>query len=78
MAANTNIVYRDQLVEMIKAAGQELIDRAETMVAKDLELIGDLDIWIRIPNPRDNIPTIEWSIETPIKKVYSLLGDSRK
>lgn len=78
MAVNTNVVYRDQLVEMIKASGQELIERAETMVAKDLELIGDLNIWIRIPNPRDTIPTIEWSIGTPIKKAYTLLGNSRK
>lgn len=78
MAVNTNVVYRDQLVEIIKASGQELIERAETMVAKDLELIGGLNIWIRIPNPRDTIPTIEWSIETPIKKAYTLLGNSRK
>lgn len=78
MAVNTNIVYRDQLVEMIKAAGQELVERAETMVAKDLELIGNLDIWIRIPNPMDSCPTMEWTLETPIKKVVELHLDSRK
>jgi len=40
--------YRDTLVENIKAAGKELIDRAEQMVAKDLELITDFSIHINI------------------------------
>lgn len=41
--------YRDKLVEQIKAAGQDLIDRAESFVAEDLKMIGGFKIEIDIP-----------------------------
>jgi hypothetical protein len=41
--------YREQLVEQIKAAGQDLIDRAESFVAADLDAIGRFSIEIDIP-----------------------------
>lgn len=37
---------RDALVEKIKCAGQDLIDRAESMVAENLDWISDFDIHI--------------------------------
>lgn len=40
----SNKRYRDQLVQQIKDAGQELINRAETMVHPDLDMITDFDI----------------------------------
>ena len=43
---NTDIEYRDQLVEQIKASGKELIDRAESLVDKDLKLISDFNIFL--------------------------------
>lgn len=41
--------YRDKLVEHIKLAGQDLIDRAESFVAADLDLIGGFNISIDFP-----------------------------
>lgn len=41
--------YRDKLVEQIKLAGQDLIDRAESFVAEDLDLIGGFNISIDFP-----------------------------
>ena len=40
----SNKKYRDQLVQQIKDAGQELINRAETMVHPDLDMITDFVI----------------------------------
>ena len=40
--------FREQLVDMVKAAGQEVIDRAEELVGQG-ELMTDFDIWLRFP-----------------------------
>lgn len=43
--------YRDYLVSTIKASGEELMKRAETLIAYDLEKICDVEIVISIkPN----------------------------
>lgn len=47
----------DTLIEMVKAAGQDLFYRAEELVGHS-EGITDFDIWIRFPQGRD-LPTIE-------------------
>ncbi len=36
--------FRDELVERIKAAGQDLVDRADSFVAKDMKYICDFNI----------------------------------
>lgn len=41
--------YRDKLVKKIKMAGQELIDRADSFIAADMDLISDFDIHIHFP-----------------------------
>lgn len=41
--------YRNKLIEQIKAAGQDLIDRAESFVAADLKMIGGFNICIDFP-----------------------------
>lgn len=54
---------RDEIVQRIKEAGQELIDRAESMVDKEADYITDFDICIKI-SPDDEyagIPTIQWN-----------------
>lgn len=56
--------YRDELVAIIKDIGQELIDRAEEMVAEDATFIKDFHIDIDISNPRDEDPTITWHHST--------------
>ena len=55
--------YRDELVQRIKEAGQELIDRAENMVDKEVDYITDFDIYINLHPEGDcvEIPTIQWN-----------------
>lgn len=51
--------YREQLVQQIKDAGQELINRAETMVHPDLDLI--TDFYITLSFSQDNFPEVSFS-----------------
>ena len=59
--------YRDELVQIIKEVGQELIDRAEEMVSEDLNFIKDFHISIDIPNTNEDQPTIAWNASTICK-----------
>ena len=55
--------YRNMAINVIKIAGQELIDRAEELVC-NTDMIKDVDIWIRIPSLTDDpniVPEIEVS-----------------
>lgn len=51
-----SVSYRDRLVGAIKGAGQDLIERADSLVSPDLTLITGLDIHITI-NPCE-VPTL--------------------
>ena len=51
--------YREQLVQQIKDAGQELINRAETMVHPDLDLI--TDFYITLSFSQDSFPKVSFS-----------------
>lgn len=51
--------YRDALVQQIKDAGQELINRAESMVHPENYLITDFSIMIRFK--QDEFPTIDYT-----------------
>lgn len=48
--------YRDRLVGAIKGAGQDLIERADSLVSPDLTLTTGIDIHITI-NPNE-VPTL--------------------
>lgn len=48
--------YRLYLIELVKAMGQEVINRAEQIVG-DGDLITDLSLWLRFP--QDGYPTME-------------------
>ena len=55
--------FREMLVKMVKASGQEVIDRAEDLVGNG-DLITDFDIWLRFPTDGrmfTGCPTIEVS-----------------
>ena len=65
--------YRDILVKQIKDVGQELIERADEMVAVDLDAITDFNIHINLPPIMDEIPTIEWTTSTLSKKIIDRL-----
>lgn len=56
--------YRDILVEQIKSAGQQLIDRAEEMVSEKLAFITGFTINVDIPQPADRPVVISWTAET--------------
>lgn len=65
--------FNQQLVELVKACGQELIERAEDLVGNG-DLISDFRIWIRIPvNGMDLIPTIEVSREHCCRHTHTIL-----
>lgn len=51
--------YRDALVQKIKDAGQELINRAETMVHPENALITDFSIVIHFE--QHEVPTIDYT-----------------
>ena len=50
-------VRKEILVNMVKGAGQELIDRAEDFVGDTLWMT-DMDIFISIPVDLDGVPSI--------------------
>lgn len=54
--------YRDKLAQQIKDAGQELIRRAETMVAPDEDLITGMSITIDFTQGTDaRVPEITYT-----------------
>lgn len=66
--------YRDDLVQQIKDAGQELIDRAEDMVSKNTEFISDFSINIYFPQgDYVPVPEITWTTEVVTKNTVDRL-----
>ena len=68
--------FRKQLVELVKASGQEVIDRAEDLVGEGDALSG-FDIWLRFPIPPDSIPTIEVSKSYCSKNAITVLANQK-
>ena len=62
--------YRQQLIEFVKAAGEEVIARAEDLVGEG-GMICDFDLWLRFP--QGDIPTIEVTRRHVSTKVISVL-----
>lgn len=62
--------YRDELIQTIKLMGQELIDRAESMVHDDCEMITNFNITIDIPQPMDGYPELIWSTSVVSKNCW--------
>ena len=52
------MTYREKLIAMVKASGQELINRAEDLVGQGGH-ITDFNIWLRFPQGEFPTPTIE-------------------
>lgn len=53
--------YREQVVEVIKIVGRELMERANELVP-DAEYVTDTDIHIRVPSYTDQIEIPEISV----------------
>lgn len=69
------IKFRQRLVELVKAAGQEVIDRAEDLVG-DGDLISDFDITLTFSVDGqlvDEVPTIELSRSYRSKRCTDVL-----
>lgn len=62
--------YTKELIKMVKASGQEVIDRAESIVG-DNELISDF--YITLKYPQDSIPEIEITKSLISKKAFDVL-----
>lgn len=60
--------FHDYMMEQIKAAGQELINRAEEMISEDSKYVTDFKINIHIPGQNDGeLPTVSWTTEVICK-----------
>ena len=73
-----NIEFKDALVNVVKAMGAELIERAEDLVG-NADCMNDIDIYIRIPidgNRFDGTPTIELSRSHFSRKAIDALMES--
>ena len=66
------MAYADTLIKMVKATGQELIDRAEELVGHP-ELITDFDIWLQFPQGLDDVPKIEVSTSVVSRKAFDVI-----
>lgn len=66
--------YRDELIQTIKDMGQELIDRAESMVHEDCDMITNFNINIDISQPMDGHPELTWSTSVINKTFYDRMG----
>lgn len=70
--------FRKKLVELVKASGQEVIDRAEELVG-DGDLLTDFDIWLRFPlgetSILTSIPTIEVSKSYVSRNSFNVLRE---
>lgn len=66
-----NKKYRDELIQQIKDAGQELIDRAETMVHPDLDLI--TDFYITLSFSQESFPEVSFSTSVVNKTHWNRL-----
>lgn len=63
--------YRDDLVEQIKAAGQELIDRADQMLGPEVDLISGFNIYISFGH--GSIPEIDFTTTVLSKNNHKLI-----
>ena len=62
---------KDKLVALVKAAGQEVIDRAEDLVGEDTNFLADFDIWLRFPD--GGFPTVEVTRSHLVRNAYSVI-----
>ena len=65
--------YHETLRQMIRDAGQELIDIADQMVPENLEFISNFDIQISFDQEMGSVPEITWSISKISKNTFDRL-----
>lgn len=62
---------KEKLIDLVKASGQEVIDRAEELVG-DGEMLTDFDIWLRFDE--DRFPSIEVTKAYAVKNSFDVLA----
>lgn len=67
---------RDRLIKLVKAAGQEVIDRAEDLVGEDTNFLADFDIWLRFDDT--GLPQIEVTRSHTVRRAFDVMigGDT--
>ena len=63
---------REQRIEMVKALGQEVIDRAEDIVG-EADGLNELDIWLNCPT--DSLPSIDVTRSYASKECFKLFSE---
>ena len=63
--------YREELVQSIKDAGQELIDRAESMIGTEIDAVTGFEIHITIDTQTDVVcyPEIRFEISALNRRI---------
>lgn len=72
-----DVTYREELIQRIKDVGQELIDRADTMISEDTELITNFYININNIDKMSELPTIDWTTEVVNRNISDRLKKRR-
>lgn len=66
---------RSKFVQLVKAAGQEVIDRAEDLIGEDFNFLEDFDIWLRFPD--DEAPQIEVTRSHTVRRSFDVLLEDK-
>ena len=75
MPTKETMEFRELLVKMIKASGQELIDRAETMVAENCRLISGYRITLDFEQPVTSIPEVKIEMKLINQMAFGVLEE---
>lgn len=67
-------ITREQMVEVVKAAGREVERRAEDLVG-DTESMYDMDIWLRFPE--NELPRIDVTRSIACKECFDVILDMK-
>ena len=70
--------YRATLIELVRATGQELIDRAPDLVGENVEGLDGFTIYIHYPTKLDSLPTIDVSKSFVSKNSLHVILDAHK
>ena len=75
MNVTRTVDWKKQLIALVKASGQEVIDRAEDLVGEG-DLLIDISIWLRFP--QDGVPTVEVTREYASENSFKVYGGESK
>ena len=78
MAVKKKFTFQDELIQQIKDAGQELINRADTMVHPNLDFITNYSINIRFDLQHECYPEITFTTSVINKSfIDRMMGEEK-